>query len=471
MRAPGDRSRTGPDPRAACMALLAFSLAACSEPEPPIQNVVLISIDTLRFDHVGLYGAERGVTPVLDGLGARGVVFDQAVAQAPWTIPSHATMLTSLYPSVLGVGPYADPGKLSDAAVTLAEVFRERGFATAAVTGGYVSQALGFDQGFDSFRETPGEPTMARAVNLAVQWLDQRDPARPFFLFLHTFEVHQYRPHARFRELWVRPYDGPLRELESVPAFVQDPANLPRVRALGGEDWRYLRDLYDACLASVDYEIGRLLDGLEARGLRETTLVVVTSDHGEEFGEHGGSGHGYTLFDENLRVPLLMSHPSLPARRVAQQVRLLDLAPTLAELAGPPAPALWQGTSLVPLFGGASLSLPAFVEHAHRPLKAVREDGAKYVVDARGPRLLFDLAGDAAERENLAGADSGRERRLCAALRAFVAAGAADERWRATPDPSGGEALRGTLQDLGYAGAAAEPAAADREWLELLRCE
>src|SRR5262245_2373210 len=448
-----------------------LALAGCSRP-PAIQNVVLISIDTLRADHVGIYGAERDLTPVLDELGTRGVVFDQAVAQAPWTIPSHATMLTSQYPSALGVGPFANPGKLSEAAVTLAEVFHEHGFATAAITGGYVSKDLGFDQGFDSFRETPDTPSMAYTVTYADEWLEKQDAARPFFLFLHTFEVHQYDPPAEFRRRWVRPYEGPLSGLDSVPAFVQSPANLERVRALGPEDWRYLRDRYDACLASVDSEIGRLLGILQARGLRERTLVVVTSDHGEEFGEHGGSGHGYTLYDENLRVPLLLSHPSLPALRVAEQVRLLDLAPTIAQLAGLPIPALWQGTSLVPLLSGSTLSLPAFAEHAHRPMKAVRKAGAKLVVEARGPRrLLFDLAGDPVERTSLAGAGSARERELCEALRRFVETNAAGERLIAVPDASADPALRGTLERLGYAGTDSEPDAGGREWLDLLRCE
>ncbi len=465
-------SRGGPHRALASATLPALgALAACSGP-PSIENVVLISIDTLRPDHVGLYGAERDVTPVLDELGTHGVVFDQALAQAPWTIPSHATMLTSQYPSALGVGPYADPGRLSEAAVTLAEVFREHGFATAAITGGYVSRQLGFDQGFDSFRETLATPAMSYAVTYAEEWLDRRDTARPFFLFLHTFEVHQYRPPESFRELWVRPYQGPLSELENVPAFVQSPANQARVREIGAEDWRYLRDLYDACLASVDSEIGRLLEVLQARGLRETTLLVVTSDHGEEFGEHGGSGHGYTLYDENLRVPLLLSHASLPALRVAEQVRLLDLAPTIAELAGLPIPELWQGTSLLPLLGGASLSLPAFAEHGHRPMKAVRAAGAKYVVDARGPRrLFFDLARDPAEQENLAGVDLARERGLCAALRRFVEANAADERLHPVPDATIGPALGDTLERLGYAGAADEPEAEQRAWLDLLPCE
>jgi arylsulfatase A-like enzyme len=450
---------------------LATALALCACSPPAIENVVLISIDTLRPDHVGIYGAERDLTPVLDALGAGGVVFDQAVAQAPWTIPSHATMLASQYPSALGVGPYANPGKLSDAAVTLAEVFRERGFATAAITGGYVSPELGFDQGFDSFRETLDTPPMAYTVTYADEWLDHRDLARPFFLFLHTFEVHQYEPPAKFRRL-VRPYEGPLSALDSVPAFVQDPANQERVRALGAEDWRYLRDRYDACLASVDSEIGRLLEVLEARGLRESTLVVVTSDHGEEFGEHGGSGHGYTLYDENLRVPLLLSHPSLPALRVAEQVRLLDLAPTIAELAGLPIPPPWQGTSLVPLLSGSALALPAFAEHAHRPMKAVRAAGAKYVVEARGPRrLLFDLARDPAERTDLAGAGAARERELCEALHRFVETNAAGERLVPVPDAAIDPSLRAVLERLGYAGASREPDAGGHEWLDLLRCE
>jgi arylsulfatase A-like enzyme len=449
------------------------ALGACGKAPPPkkVENVILVSIDTLRRDHVGLYGAERDVTPVLDALGARGVVFDQAIAQAPWTIPSHATMLASQVPSKLGIGPFANPGKLPDAALTLAEVFRAHGFATAAITGGYVSRELGFDQGFDSFRETPDSPYMSTAVKDAEEWLDRRDAARPFFLFLHTFEVHQYDPPAEFRRRWVRPYDGPLRGIENLPELLQDRANQGRASAYTKADWDYLRDLYDACVASVDSEIGRLLAGLESRGLRETTLVVITSDHGEEFGEHGGSGHGYTLYDECLRVPLLMSHPSLPALKIAEQVRLLDLAPTIADLAGLPVPENWQGTSLVPLLGGATLALPAFAEHAHSPMKAVREDGAKYVVEAQGPRRrLFDLVRDPGEHADRAGSDPEREARLCRDLRRFVEANAAHERLGqvagAKPDPS----LQPMLRRLGYTGGG-EPEADDRTWSDVFRCE
>jgi arylsulfatase A-like enzyme len=161
----------------------------------------------------------------------------------------------------------------------------------------------------------------------------------------------------------------------------------------------------------------------------------------------------------------------LPALRVGEQVRLLDLAPTIAELAALPIPELWQGTSLVPLLRGASLSLPAFAEHAHSPMKAVREPGAKYVVEAQGPRrLLFDLAGDPAEETNLAGTDPGREARLCAELCRFVEANAAHERLRTVPDANADPALRDTLERLGYAGAG-EPDADAHEWLEVLPCE
>ena len=461
--------------RALAKALLLAAAACSAEPAPErIENVVLISIDTLRRDHLGLYGAGRDVTPVLDELGARGVVFDQAIAQSPWTIPSHASLLASQAPSALGIGPYAHPGRLSEAALTLAEVFRARGYATAAITGGYLSPGLGFDQGFDSFRETLDAPYMSTTVRYAQEWLDRRDPSRPFFLFLHTFEVHQYDPPAAFRRRFVRPYDGPLRELESIPAFLQDRANQGRAREYPAADWDYLRDLYDACIASVDSEIGRLLASLASRGLGAKTLVVVTSDHGEEFGEHGGSGHGYTLYDENLRVPLLLGHPSLPALRIAQQVRLLDLAPTIADLAGLPIPGSWQGVSLVPLLGGASLPLPAFAEHAHSPMKAVREDGVKYVFEAQGPRkLLFDLVHDPGEQKNLAGADPERESRLCQELRRFVETSAAHERLGLVPGAQADPALRDTLRRLGYAGSS-EPDADVRdvrEWRDVFRCE
>ncbi len=461
----------GPCLLASVLALAA--LAACEKSPAPgrIQNVILVSIDTLRRDHVGVYGAERDVTPVLDALGAQGVVFDQAIAQAPWTLPSHASLLASEAPSALGLGPFANPGRLPESALTLAEVLRAHGFATAAVTGGYVSRGLGFDQGFDSFRETPDSPYLSTAVKYAQEWLDRRDPARPFFLFLHTFEVHQYDPPADQRRRWVRPYDGPMRAVENLPAFLHDRASQARASEFTKADWDYLRDLYDACVASVDFQIGRLLADLESRGLRGSTLVVLISDHGEEFGEHGGSGHGYTLYDECLRVPLILAHPSLPSRRIADQVRLLDLAPTIADLAGVPVPESWRGTSLVPLLGGASLALPAFAEHAHSPMKAVRDGGAKYVVEAQGPRrLLFDLTRDPGEHADLSGADPEREARLCRELRAFVEANAAHERLRSVPETEPDPSQEEMLHRLGYT-ADDEPAADDREWGEVIRCE
>jgi arylsulfatase A-like enzyme len=456
--------------RAAVAPLVALALSTCASRAPAIENVILISIDTLRPDRLGAYGGERGLTPALDGLAARGAVFEQAIAQAPWTIPSHASFLTSEYPSALGVGPYRDPGKLSPAALTLAEAFREHGFATAAITGGYVSRVLGFEQGFDAFHETLDEPVFASTRAYAERWLDQRDPKRPFFLFLHTFEVHQYRPPADLRERLVTPYDGPLRQVERVSAFVQDGETRAHAAGFSQADWRYLADLYDACVASVDAEIGRLLATLAERGLLEQTLVVVTSDHGEEFGEHGGSGHGYTLYDENLRVPLVLGHRSLAARRVPEQVRLLDLAPTLVELAGLSAPPSWRGQSLVPLLEGAALApLPAFSEHAHRPLLALREAGAKLIVDPSGARTLFDLARDPAERADVAGRDPEREQRLCRSLRALVESNAAHHA-EGPPEPADAADLDPTLRKLGYLGTRSAPPEPADAWLERLDC-
>ncbi len=257
--------------------------------------------------------------------------------------------------------------------------------------------------------------------------------------------------------------------MERVSAFVQDGETRARAAELSPEDWRYLRDLYDACVASVDAELGRLLEGLARRGLLETTLVVVTSDHGEEFGEHGGSGHGYTLFDENLRVPLILAHPALAARRIPEQVRLVDLAPTLVELAGLSAPPTWQGQSLVPLLEGAALPpLPAFAEHAHLPFLALRQGAAKLIVDAGGQRQLFDLARDAAERTDFAQAEPERALALCRSLRAFVEENATALAGRSEPgDPA---ALGPTLEKLGYLGTSGEPPAPASVWLERLDC-
>lgn len=341
---------------AACLALL----AGCStQPEALVENVVLISIDTLRRDHLGCYGYDRPTSPNLDALCREAAVFDQAISHAPSTLLSHASMLTSLLPHRHGAS-FGARRPLPQDVVTLAEVLKERGFRTASFNdGAQLAHRWDLHQGFDLWKANQkGDDTFDRVVGQALRWLDRPSPTEaPFFLFLHTYEVHHpYTPAAQDLErVGAASYDGWLgntvevRELRRINqgAATADPADLAFIEAA-----------YDAEIRSMDRALGQLLDGLRERGLLESTLVVFTSDHGEEFGEHGQVGwHSHTLYDELLRVPLVVRFPEQrwAGRKIQRQVRLIDVAPTALEAVGAAAPREWQGVSLLGLLGTAEV--------------------------------------------------------------------------------------------------------------------
>lgn len=435
-------------------------------------NVILLSIDTLRADHLGAYGSTRGVSPRLDAFAEEGVVFEQTIAQAPWTLPSHASLLTSEYPSALAVGTFAEPRPVHEGATFLGEVLRDEGYRTYAVTGGgYVSRTFGLDQGFERFEERLARTDAAQMFGVANAWLDGLGDQRPFFLFLHTFEVHAYDPPEEIlRELWVDGApDSSLVNKKDLARFLQTAKNHEATKAFTIDDWECAVDRYDGSILSVDRAFGAFVDQLEASGRLENTLFIVTSDHGEEHGEHGRAGHGYNLHDENVRVPLVLHHKELPSRRVPTQVRLLDVAPTVLDLLGLEAPSSWKGTSLVDVIGGAELELPAFSESAHIDLKALRTNDAKYVLSLWERReSLFDLDRDPSEQIDRSDADRDECGAMRKAMALFVREMAADERFR------GGEDLELTpeklqeLAELGYTGDSGSTRTTEKVWLELM---
>lgn len=404
--------------------LLAFGasfLAGCGRDEPPAAdarpNVVLISIDTLRADHLGAYGYERPTSPNLDRLAAEGVLFENAVAPSPWTLPSHASMLTGLVPARHGVldADRVLPGSIP----TLAETLREAGVRTAAfVNVTYLGPRNGLSRGFEDFRhfdemrmELSGPPAIA-AIRT---WLDAHGE-RPFFLFFHSFDVHSdYRPGPEQRELFVRPYAGPMDGTTAQIRRIREGEYTPTP-----EDIAHLRDLYDGAIRLFDERLGELFAELDRRGLTERTWIVVTSDHGEEFFEHGGVLHGRTLYEEVIRVPLIVRGPGAEAgRRVEALAQLVDVPNTILALFGAPPLDPTDGIDLGPfLRAGApppdgAADRAALLEAA--PWKLWR--GAQtHLVGARTQRLkaihdlgggatqLFDLARDPAERSDVAAA-------------------------------------------------------------------
>jgi len=322
--------------------------------DPP-RTVVLISIDTLRPDRLGVYGNAPDVSPRIDALAKDSVVFDQVLALSPWTLPSHMTMLTGLDPVAHGVlrAGYV----LSTRVTTLAEALRAAGFRTAAFTdGGFVHHGFGFGQGFEIYRDAVNPETMvngfARLLPEALEWMNSTRH-EDSFVFIHTFDVHSPYQNgdpeviARFREQPSGP--GPLDYLLHRFGFLhhQKQQRIPEY----GRMSELLHD-YDAGVFEADRGVGQVLDLLEETGRLEDALVIVTSDHGESFGDHGVLvGHGVALTDDQLRVPLVLRLPGREGagRRLDTLADLSDLMPTVLESMHVPVPAEVQGESLLGL--------------------------------------------------------------------------------------------------------------------------
>lgn len=335
---------------------LLVGLQACGG-DAPGWNVVLISIDTLRPDHLGCYGYERDTSPNLDALCRESVVFREPIAHAPSTLPSHASILTSLIPAHHGAS-FADKTPLPQEIVTLAEVLQEEGYRTASFNGGgQIDPVWGLDQGFEIYEAKKGDDFFMEIVGSGEGWLRKirkQTPEAPFFLFLHTYEVHH--PYSPSTEDLRRFADPPTSDRFGSAVDVQELKRLnhgPRPIEEGVAE--FIRASYDAEIRSMDRGLGRLMEVLEQLGVDEKTLIVFTSDHGEEFGEHGWYGwHSHTLYDELLRVPLVIRFPEAQyaGKRVRRPVRSLDIGPTVLEVLGVPTPGQFSGVSLLEVMEG-----------------------------------------------------------------------------------------------------------------------
>jgi len=355
-------------------AIFVLICSSCSRtPEP--RNVVLISIDTLRADRMSLYGGPRQTTPAIDALARRGVHFVNAFTSSPWTLPAHATMLTGRYPSSLSSN-LDDP--LFKLAPLVSTVLKQHGYQTTAVTaGGYVSATYGADTGFDTFKVGTADD--------AVGWIE-RDARTPFFLFFHTYVTHiPYRDRR-----YVEALDGgQLATLYQgkAPAWIYQHRLLYcGDLVLSGAEKDFLLGLYDGCVAAADEMVGRILAALQKAQLSERTIVVITSDHGEEFWDHTGRAayHGHTLYNELLRVPLIWYEPGLPAPGARSElVGLVDIMPTLLARLGFPAPPDVEGMDVSPLLEGRT-----FADHRTLFAEAVRNGPARGCVFSAAGKLI-----------------------------------------------------------------------------------
>jgi arylsulfatase A-like enzyme len=337
-------------------------------------------------------------------------------------------MFTGQYPNRHGLVTYRN--KLDPRSPHLAEVLRDAGFQTAAiVSASNVGRDYGFDRGFDSFVQLPElDPVESTGVtDEAIAWLGQRDVTRPFFLFLHLFDLHNpYGAKPGYESELVEPYEG---------TFTGDTLELIAVtrgeREMSARDLAHIVQLYDAGIRQVDDEIARLRSALETRGLFDRTLIITTSDHGEEFRDHGGFLHAYSHYQELLHVPLFLRGPGLPpATRISEPVSLVDLMPTLLAYLGIELPREQQGADLRGLWGDAAApSLPArtlFSEADQTNRKpnirrSARHGRHKLLYNLRTRKIeLYDLGSDPQEQRNLAESQPALRRRLLTDLNEFI---------------------------------------------------
>lgn len=374
----------------------------------PEFNVVLISLNALRADHLKIYGYGKETAPNISGLAGEGVVFERAVAQSHWTLSSLASLFTSKY--VHSHGLYERGQKLSESEITLAEALKEGGYTTAAFTGGLDTSGMyGLAQGFDVYFDDTGKNSMGSLKEImprALDWLAARMNDR-FFLFLDSYDIHPPfdKPWPDGKEPdYAGPLKGKVLDYNFFKGFKGGP---PR---LTGEDLAYVNSRYDAGVTYADGFIGKLLAGLSEMNLSTSTIVIITAEHGEELGDHGGFDRfgGGNLYDEAIRVPLIIKLPGkeLKGARVSSQAQLIDIMPTILDLAGLRVAGGAQGKSLLPLIPGAGAAdgkdFNRYVYSEAGPHKwAVRSGDWKLIYD-NGKYALFDLTNDKAESENAA---------------------------------------------------------------------
>jgi arylsulfatase A-like enzyme len=417
-------------------------------------NVLLVTLDTTRADHLGLYGYARDTSPHLDRLATESVVYTRAIATSSWTLPSHASLFTGKLPT--GHGARFDPegplvlgesvrgpmdlaefraSPIAEREVTLAERLREGGYATGGVAGGpWLKRVFGLNKGFEFYADD-GIDTLAgargdRVTDAALRFLEDVGD-RPFFLF-----VNYYDPHG--------PYAAPLRHRLAIDWRLLFPGD--------AQPSELVALAYDAEIHFADAELGRLLDRLRALGLYDDTLVVVTADHGELLGEHGRFNHGYYLTEPELHVPLVVKHPR-GERAGKREVARVSIAAVFALIldrlslevpaqAEPP-PERAVGHPVV----AETYPHPVFAPNGH--WRALYQGSLKYLWNSLGRHELFDLEGDPGEERNLVGRHPGMARRFEADLEAILARVPRPPRETGPGRPVDAE-TREALRNLGY---------------------
>jgi arylsulfatase A-like enzyme len=415
--------------------------------------VILVSIDTLRADHVGCYGYGRPTTPHVDLFRRDAILFSQTIAQAPSTLPSHASMLTSLLPPH-HTASVANNRALPAEVLSLATILKRHGYATASFNGGVQLHAVwGLDQGFETYESVRPQKTasdslsdprdrFSHTLDMARDWIE-RHRAGPFFLFLHSYEVHHpYTPDAADLAPFRGDYSGRLPDHISVDLLREINGHKT---AIDDKDRQHIVDAYDGEIHSMDAAFGRLVDLLRKNDLYDRSLVIFTSDHGEEFGEHGSMGrHAHTLFDELLRVPLLIKLPGSRLGGTTQEAQAqgIDLAPTVLGVLRLPVPGQFEGRDLLNPTGARRDEAVSTRDVLDPNTSAAVRTTEWKLYDGR----LFHLSSDIPERLDVARDNLEVARTLRSRLKAILGERPIPSKRAAAPD----EELQERLRALGY---------------------
>jgi arylsulfatase A-like enzyme len=398
-------------------------------------NIIFVSFDTLRARNVHFMGYERTTSQTLDRLAQKGFVFTNAITVAPWTLPSTMSWFTGVYPSTHQVlNKYRVVGQnrevitnLSDVSpqlTTLAEVLHSHGYRTAAFTGGAgVDSQFGFDKGFEQYFDDINFGGFADSAPRALDWVAQHKDEH-VFMFLHGYDVHgQYVPEGGYDHRFVDfEYKGKLTGSKKEQEGLREEGVMQGGVALTPEDVRFLKDLYDEKVQRADEQLAQFLEEYQNLGLMGKTILIITSDHGDEFYEHGRIDHGHSLYDELLQVPLLIIVPGLSQKiEIHDQVRSIDLFPTILSLAqigvGASISAQLEGTSVVPLMQGNHENRDVFSETDYLygvQLRSVRTNDSWKVIANIGNGITeaYNLLSDKLEKNPLQNSDVSRLKNL-----------------------------------------------------------
>ncbi len=396
---------------------LALAVCGCGKPAPP-QRIFLVTIDTLRADHLGLYGYPRATSPFIDSLGKEGLVFETAFASISHTAPSHASLFTALHPAQHGL--LVNGEELHESLLTLAQLYRGQGYRTAGFTT--VSFLQGLAAGFDELSYESRFHPASTILGKAREWIRALPAEEKLFVWIHLFDVHEWNQEKHVDPEALRAI---RRRNELRGEALLDYLEREHGTKFGQGREKVLRSInrYDGQVLSTDQALARFFETLEGEGLADDALWVVTSDHGEGLGNHDYMGHGKTVYNEQIRVPLVFyfSDRRLAPRRVRGLVRLVDVAPTLAEVAGASFDA-----QVVPTTGKSLLPLMVSDRHGwdvktvfsqRRPADAkrlsqgwhpgdvfaIQSDRHKVIAYSQGEPELYDLASDPFELHDLAG--------------------------------------------------------------------